>query len=67
MERYFILTESELGDLNVHVETDSLALARVCAEALSLRYHKEEWIIYDCDGRPLERYNFGEVVRPSSG
>lgn len=67
MGRYYILVENSLGDLRVHVETDSLDLARVCAEALSLRYHRESWLIYSRAGDLIDRYALGEVVHMSNG
>lgn len=67
MKKYYILVVNSLGDLQIHVETDSLDLARVCAEALSLRYHRESWLIYGRDGDLIDRYELGEVVRKSNG
>lgn len=65
--RYYICVQNSLGDVVIHVETDSRELAGTIAEALSLKYHRESWLIVDGEGCVIDLYSFGEVVRQSSG
>lgn len=57
--RFYVMIENELGDVQIHAETDSEEIGRIIAESLSLRFWRSLWALVDVHGVKLVEFRGG--------
>lgn len=60
--RFYVMIENELGDVQIHAETDSEEIGRIIAETLSLRFWRSLWALVDGNGVRIVEFRGGSVV-----